>query len=205
MSMDHSDEDKLFSSDDDNIKVNASNSALTRQTPSGKKRKNRGLLNLDLSSTFNAVISFNSQLATLRTVKVNAPHIQVIVTSVTSHSKESTLDLDSFYDTCVSCANALVVQDHGRPVNVLTYNPVLGDRTYKKVSGVIRYNHPITGQRYHLVIQQAISIPHLEHHFLCNMQARVNDVTINEIPKFLASNLTIDTHSIIVTDLYDPA
>ena len=37
------------------------------------------------------------------------------------------------------------------------------------------------------------------------MQSCVNDVTINEIPKFLASNPTNETHSIIVTDPDDPS
>ena len=68
---------------------------------------------------------------------MNAPQIQVRVTSVTSNSKESTLDLDSHADTCVLGANALVIQDHGRPVNVLSYYPDLGDRTYQTLSGVI--------------------------------------------------------------------
>ena len=41
--MDPSDEDKLCSSDDDNIEVNASNSELNRQPPGGKMRKNGGV------------------------------------------------------------------------------------------------------------------------------------------------------------------
>ena len=61
------------------------------------------------------------------------------------------------------------------------------------------------GQTYHMVIHQVISIPHLEHHLLLPMQARLNDVTINEIPKFIASNPTKETHSIIITDPDDPA
>ena len=136
---------------------------------------------------------------------MNVPQTQVRVTSVTSKSKESKLDLDSHADICVLGANALLIQDHGRPVNVLSYNPYLVDRTYQKVSGVIGYDHPIMGQTYHLVIHQAISIPCLEHHLLCPMQARVNDITINEITKFLASNPKNETHSIIVTDPDDPA
>ena len=36
------------------------------------------------------------------------------------------------------------------------------------------------------------------------MQACVNDVTTNEIPKFFASNLKNETHSVIVTDTDDP-
>ena len=85
---------------------------------------------------------------------MNAPYNQVRVTSVTYNCKESLLDLDSHADTCVLGANALVIQDHGRPLNVLSYDQSLGDRTYKTVSGVIGYDHPITGQTYHLVIHQ---------------------------------------------------
>ena len=94
---------------------------------------------------------------------MEVPQTQVRVTSLTSNSKESTLDLDSHDDTCVLCDNSLVIQYHGRPINVLSYNPALVDRTYQTVSGVIGYEHSITGQIYHLVIHQAISISHLEH------------------------------------------
>ena len=41
--MDPNDEHDLFGEDDDNIEYNARNSALTRQTPSGKRRKNVGV------------------------------------------------------------------------------------------------------------------------------------------------------------------
>ena len=64
--MDPSDEDKLFSSNDDNIEVNARNSALIRHPPSGKTRKNGGVCPLDISSTTNAVINVKPQVATLR-------------------------------------------------------------------------------------------------------------------------------------------
>ena len=37
------------------------------------------------------------------------------------------------------------------------------------------------------------------------MQARLNEMIINEIPKFLASNQTNETQAIIGTDPYDPA
>ena len=115
------------------------------------------------------------------------------------------LELDSHANTCVLGSSALIIQDHGRPINVLSCNPALVNRTYQTLSGVIVYYRPITAQTYHMVIRQLISIPHIEHHLLCPIQSCVNDVTINEIPKFLASNPTNETHSIIVTDPDDPA
>ena len=80
---------------------------------------------------FNAVINVNSQVTMLRNVQVNVPHIQVRVTSVTSNSKDSTLDLDSHADTCILGANSLEIQDHGRPVDVLSYDLALRDLTAK--------------------------------------------------------------------------
>ena len=41
--VDPNDENDLFSDNDDNIEANVSNSVLTRQAPSGKKRKNGGV------------------------------------------------------------------------------------------------------------------------------------------------------------------
>jgi NCAIR mutase (PurE)-related protein len=64
------------------------------------------------------------------------------------------------------------------------------EHTYKTVSGVIGYIDPTTGRMLHLVINQAIHIPHLDHHLLCPMQCRVNDVTVDETPKFLATRPT---------------
>ena len=46
------------------------------------------------------------------------------------------LDIDSHADTCELGANYLAIQYHGRPVNVLSYNPALGERTYQTVRSV---------------------------------------------------------------------
>ena len=53
---------------------------------------------------------------------------------------------------------------------------------------------------YDIVTHQGIIIPHLEDHLLCPMQARVNDVTVNETPRFLTPEPNGETHTIIVTD-----
>ena len=83
---------------------------------------------------------------------------------------ETTLELDSHADTCVLGRDALILLDYERPVNVQGYDPTLGSTTYATVSGVLAYDDPVTGEVYHLVINQAIHIPHLNHHLLCPMQ-----------------------------------
>jgi hypothetical protein len=59
---------------------------------------------------------------------------------------------------------------------------------HKTVSGVIGYVHPSDGKDYYLVIHQAIRNPSLQHNLLCPMQLRVNDIIINEQPKFMAED-----------------
>jgi hypothetical protein len=55
-----------------------------------------------------------------------------------------------------------------------------------------------------LIIHQAIHIPHLDHHLLCPMQCRVNDVIVNDLPKFLASDPTDRTHALTIKDPNNP-
>jgi hypothetical protein len=117
---------------------------------------------------------------------------------------ETTLELDSHADTCVLGQHALMTLDYNRPVSIMGYDASLGTHTYKTVSGVIAYTDPTTGRTLHLVINQAIHKPHLDHHLLCPMQCRMNDVTVDETPKFLAPQPTEQTHALTVTDPDNP-
>ncbi len=84
------------------------------------------------------------------------------------------------------------------------YDESLGSKTYQTVSGVVAYDDPQTGTTLHLIINQAIHILHLDHHLLCPMQCRVNDVIVNNLPKFLAANPTDQTHALTITDPNNP-
>ncbi len=75
------------------------------------------------------------------------------------------------------------------------YGPTLGTQCYDTVSGVVAYDHPQTGEVLHLVLNQAIHIPHLDHHLLCQMQCHVNVVTVGETPKFLVPNPIDKAHA----------
>ncbi len=82
---------------------------------------------------------------------------------------ETSLELDSHADKCVLGPDDVFFLDNDRPVFVEGYDPSLGTKTYPTVSGVLAYDDPVTGQVYHLVINQATHIPHLNHHLLCPM------------------------------------
>ena len=107
-------------------------------------------------------------------------------------------ELDSHADTCVLGKNALIVHDFGRPMKVSGYDKRQGTRTLSTVGGVIGYEDQTSGRRYMLQIDQALHLPHMEHNLLCPMQLRVNDVTVNEMPKFLSKNPTDSTHTISI-------
>ncbi len=72
------------------------------------------------------------------------------------------------------------------------------------MSGVVAYDDPQTGRTIHLIINQAIHIPHLDHHLLCPMQCCVNDVIVNDLLKFLAADPTDQTHSLTLTNPDNP-
>ena len=82
---------------------------------------------------------------------------------------ETTLELDSHADTCIIGRHALITLDYNRPVFMVGYDKALGTHEYSTVSGVVAYTDPLTGRTLHLVINQAIHIPHLDHHLLCTI------------------------------------
>ncbi len=69
---------------------------------------------------------------------------------------------------------------------------------FETVGGVLAFDHLRDGQVYHLVFHQAIHMPQLDHHLLCPMQCHVNDMTVNNVPKFLTRFPTDNTHALVV-------
>jgi hypothetical protein len=70
---------------------------------------------------------------------------------------------------------------------------------------MVAYTDPKTGRTLHLIINQAIHVPHLDHHLLYPMQCCVNDVIVDETPKFLEIKPTDQMHALTVPDPDDPS
>ena len=94
----------------------------------------------------------------------------------------------------------LKIFDYDTPVNVMGYDPSMGSTQYNIISGVVGYVHPYTGIKYHLVVHQVVHIPELEHHLLCPMQCRANNVTVNDCPRIHCADPNEESHSIVATD-----
>jgi hypothetical protein len=145
-------------------------------------------------------------IETLRIIRLNLDQ-RCIVNGVgynLESNYETTLELDSHVDTYVLGRDALIILDYNQPVSVVGYDKCLGSKTYQTVSGVVAYDDPQTGRTLHLIINQAIHIPHLDHHLLCPMQCCVNEAAVKDLPKFLAANPTDQTHALTMTDPNNP-
>ena len=67
------------------------------------------------------------------------------------------------------------------------------------MSGALAYDNPSDGNTIILVIHQALKINTLDNNLLCPMQLRLNDVIVNEMPRFLCKNVTDQSHSLIMS------
>ena len=135
----------------------------------------------------------NSYIKTLSTFFVMVAHVSV----ATCKPK---VELDSHADMCVVGDNCLVIHDHYRPVNVYSYYPKDGHRSANTVDVTVGYQDPQSGQKFILIICQAIYIHVLENLLLCPMQCHLNGMYISKVPKFLAESPSVTTHAVELTD-----
>ena len=110
----------------------------------------------------------------------------------------SRTELDSHADTCVLGGNVLVTHDYERPVSVSGYDASEQPKMKKTISGVVGYNDPLSGQAIYFVINQAIYVPENPNNLLCPFQMRLNDVKVNDLPKFMSPEPTDETHAITI-------
>ena len=75
---------------------------------------------------------------------------------------------------------------------VMTQN---GHRSAKTVDVAVGYQDQQSGQKFILIINQAICIDGLDNHLPCPMQCCLNCVHISDVPKFLAESSSENTHA----------
>ena len=115
------------------------------------------------------------------------------------------MELDSHADTCCVGNGVMIVNETHRKVNVTPFLKSLG--TVKRVpivTAAIAYDDPRSGEVFILIIHQALYFGDMSHCLLCPMQLRLNDVVINEQPKFLMHHPTEKDHAIIAENLLIP-
>ena len=97
------------------------------------------------------------------------------------------------------------MHDYDRPFQVTGYDP---NGPVKNnlctVFTAMAYDDAVTGETVILLVHQAIRVPDLDHNLLAPMQRRTNDVTVNDVPRFLTENPTMLTHCSFVIPTDDP-
>ena len=71
-------------------------------------------------------------------------------------------------------------------------------KTLKIVDAVVAYTDPSTGDKWMLIINQALLVPGLSHPLLCTNQLRMNDIRVNDEPKHMVLNPTEYHHAIAI-------
>ena len=134
-----------------------------------------------------------SRCSAIRTTRLGA-------LTATASQTECRSELGNHADTCVvGTKTALLIHDYDRPVKVHWYDEGVGEiETCRAVSAVIAYDHPESGDKYMMVLHQAILIPQMENNLLCPLQMRDNDVRVNDDPKFMDLTLTGNHHSVVI-------
>ena len=120
------------------------------------------------------------------------------VSSISQPSNNLRSDLDSHADTCCVGSNAFV--HHESSFKTIEVQPFLNSLSTTKqtpiVSASVANDSPFTLKTYVAHIHQALNFPELEHNLINPNQCRLNDVIIDECPKFLSVHATDKTHSI---------
>jgi hypothetical protein len=108
-------------------------------------------------------------------------------------------DLNSHADASVVGMEVITFQDFERPVNVIGYDPK-GPvaMALKTMSAGMAYDVPGSGRVVILIEHQEINLPYLLHSLLNQIQMRLNDVVINETPKFQCDTPTNLSHTMTV-------
>ena len=121
----------------------------------------------------------------------------MMLTETHTDATEHPTDLDSHADTCVVGKNAFIVRQLNKKVNVTGFDPSLGQlHDLDLVSAALAYDHPETGETVILMVHQAVHVPMMTNDLLCPMQMRVNDIAVQECPKFLIEHPDDTSHAL---------
>ena len=98
--------------------------------------------------------------------------------------------------------HAHIFMDHGKAVNIAGCDRSKGrlENNMKTVSGALAYDNPTSGKRMIIVIHQAIYVPTMDCNLICPIQVRMNDVKLDDKPKFLTEDPTNESNAISCED-----
>jgi len=115
------------------------------------------------------------------------------------------VELDSHADTCCVGNGVMIVNETKRMVKVTPFLKSFGSvNRVPIVSAAIAYDDPRSGEVIILIVHQALYFTEMNHCLLCPMQLRLNDVVLNERPKFLTVKPSEEDHAIVIGEQVIP-
>ena len=114
---------------------------------------------------------------------------------------EFTLESDSHADSPVVGRHAYILRRTGRQVNVSGFSDQLGSPlTVPIVDAAVMYDCAYTGKSYLMVIKNALYLQQMTVTLFPPFMVRLAGIDLNECPKFLAKNPSLEHHSIYFPD-----
>ena len=66
------------------------------------------------------------------------------------------------------------------------------------MSATLEYDDPVLDETVILLVHQAIYIPAVEHNLISTMQVRLNDMIVDDTPRFLTDNVADHMYSLVI-------
>ena len=112
-------------------------------------------------------------------------------------SMESRTELDSHADSPVIGRNAKIISYNGQSASVTGFTKDLGKcLSVPIVSAAIAYTDEDSGETVVLLVHNALYIKSMEHNLIPPFMIRLAGIHVDECPKFLSPNPTLNTHAI---------
>lgn len=114
-------------------------------------------------------------------------------------------DLDSHADTTCIGQHSAIIGTTYKTVRVTPFLKSFGTVSkVQMVNAALAYDDPQSGETKILIFYQVLHFKEMTNHLLSPMQMHMNELTVNETPKFLSEKPDRKTHAIIVDDLLVP-
>ena len=112
-------------------------------------------------------------------------------------SIEGRTELDSHADSPVVGRNVIILSDSGQTANVTGFTKDLGRcMSIPIVRAAVAYSDEYTNMTSIIIINNALHIKSMEHNLIPPFMMRLAGVTVNECPKFMCENPTVEDHTI---------
>ena len=120
-----------------------------------------------------------------------------IISSLSSNRSEilPRTELDRHADSPVVGKNCLVIETLDKTVDVRGFTSSLGTCTVPLVNAALLYTCAYTGEKFILIIYNALYVPDMEHNLLPPFMMRLAGLELDEKPKFLTKHPSINNHS----------